>query len=466
MSDEHQPQDDLYPENSERTLEPFFEPQADTGSLRQYWVFFSGQLFSLFGSSVVQFAIIWWLTLTSESRYPGQTGLILSLASVAGFAPFVITSLFAGVLVDRWNRKIVIGTADATQAFVTAILIIAFYLGFATIPVVLVILAIRGMAQGFHSPATQAIIILMVPKEKLTSVNSYQYLFNGLINLVGPVIGAIAVEAVGVDHIATILWLDVISFAVAVIPLIMITIPDITKEKRERGHKNSFRREFSEGISFIVNAKGLLPLLLTFTFINILSSPVFMLLPLVVVSPDLLHGTATTLGVIMAASQGGSIIGSFMLTRRELFQKNVQGVALGQLLTYIGIFILALSALQGNLYGALIGMFITGISLPLSNIHSQNIWQSVVPPELQGRVMAVRQTIAWLMIPVAQLIGGVISDRIGIVNLFIGSVAIGTVILTIAWYFTSFQNVEKILGLDPETSATTSLDQDYIASDQ
>ena len=103
--------------------QPNITDLADTSSLKQYWFFFSGQIFSIFGSSVVQFAIIWWITLVSKQNYPDQTGLVLALASIAGFAPFVLTGLVSGVLVDRWNRKMVIGIADGLQAMITGVLL-------------------------------------------------------------------------------------------------------------------------------------------------------------------------------------------------------------------------------------------------------------------------------------------------------------------------------------------------------
>ena len=137
-------------------------------SLKSYWFFFSGQLFSLFGSSVVQFAIIWWLAITAKAdpSYENRVGTILGLASVAGFAPFIITSLFAGVLIDRWNRKLVIAIADAFQALFTLVLLLLFYFNKAELVFVLIVLALRSVTQGFHSPATQAIVPIMVPKEK------------------------------------------------------------------------------------------------------------------------------------------------------------------------------------------------------------------------------------------------------------------------------------------------------------
>ena len=98
------------------------ECQADPAAFRSYLTFWSGQLVSLLGSSVAQFVIIWWITLKTESA------LYLSLASLLGFAPMIILSPFAGVFVDRWSRKRLIGIVDFLQALATVALILMFSL--------------------------------------------------------------------------------------------------------------------------------------------------------------------------------------------------------------------------------------------------------------------------------------------------------------------------------------------------
>lgn len=421
-------------------------------SLKSYWFFFSGQLVSIFGSSVVQFAIIWWLTVTSKAdpNYENRTGTILGLASVAGFAPFIITSLFAGVLVDRWNRKLVIAIADALQALFTGILMILFYYDKTELIYVLIVLAVRSVSQGFHSPATAAIIPLLVPKNKLTKVNSVENLLNSAINLIGPIVGAVLVEVVGVENMAAILWIDIVTFLIAIVPVIIITIPDITKKKRESESK-SFSSEFKEGTTFIKDQDGLLSLLITFTVINIVTTPVFVLLPLIIIDQDLINGNASTLAIVMAVTQVGALIGAFILTRGQLFRSNAKGVAFGQSLLYLGMFLVVISLMTKNVYILYLGGFVTGYAMPMANIPSQTIWQSVVPPELQGRVMSVRSAIAWTMIPVSQLAGGIISDIIGPVKLFASLLLIGLIFLTYAWFMTGFSRVEITLGLSDQS---------------
>jgi len=156
------------------------ENQAGEVTFRSYLFFWSGQLISLLGSSIAQFVIIWWITLETGSA------LYLSIASLLGLAPMVILTPFAGVLVDRWSRKALIGVVDFLQALATAALIFLFWLGSVSIWQVLALLTVRGIFQAFHSPAVSAIVPSMVPKAKLSRINGLNYLLAGVVTLMGP----------------------------------------------------------------------------------------------------------------------------------------------------------------------------------------------------------------------------------------------------------------------------------------
>jgi DHA3 family macrolide efflux protein-like MFS transporter len=240
--------------------------QANQATFRSYLFFWSGQLVSLVGSSIAQFVIIWWITSETESA------LYLSIASLVGFAPMVLLTPFAGVLVDRWSRKVLIGIVDFLQALVTVVLIFLFWLGGISIWQVLALLALRGIFQAFHTPAVSAIVPLMVPKPKLSRINGLNYLFSGAVTLIGPVIAALLLVLWRIDQI---LWIDAGTFLVALIPLLIITIPSV----RRKQDKSSFRKDFAEGLAFIKNGRGFLPLLMLATVVNFLLTPLFTLLP-------------------------------------------------------------------------------------------------------------------------------------------------------------------------------------------
>jgi len=278
-----------------------------------------------------------------------------------------------------------------------------------------------------------------------------------MIFLIGPVTGALFVSLVGIENIGLIMLIDLITFLMAIIPLILIHIPSVRKKTSNNvAQKTSFRKEFMEGITFIKNKKGLLSLLTTFTVLNIFLTPIGVLMPLVAtlyfanvfIGPlNLTLPSVEVLAYSLAFLQAGVIIMSLLLTSKKIFKSNVNGVAIGQTILYLNLFLLAYSILASNFYLLVISSFIEGISIPLANVHSQTIWQSVVPPELQGRVMSVRMVIAWVFNPFSMLFAGVLADMIGVQLIFAVGGAIGIIFLAYVWIFTGFPQVEEQLGL-------------------
>ncbi|MHA1563323.1 MAG: MFS transporter, partial [Promethearchaeota archaeon] len=119
-----------------------------------------GQIISILGSEIVQFALIWWITIETESAF------FLSLSMFLAFIPAIIIGPFAGVLVDKWDKKNLIVITDLLQAITTAMLILSFYLGFGNIWLIIGLNFLRAIFQSFHSPAFMTIVTLMVPREK------------------------------------------------------------------------------------------------------------------------------------------------------------------------------------------------------------------------------------------------------------------------------------------------------------
>lgn len=153
-------------QKEELEKKPQFEVYASDKSFRSYLLFWLGQNISLLGSSIVRFAIIWWITVETESA------IFLSIASVITFLPQVITIPIAGVFADKWNRRLVLIIIDFSQAIFTFILVLIFLGGWGTVWVVLLFNFIRSIFQAFHMPTVDAIVPAMIPKDKLIRMNS------------------------------------------------------------------------------------------------------------------------------------------------------------------------------------------------------------------------------------------------------------------------------------------------------
>ncbi len=442
--------------NENSSNENIAEPS--TSSLRQYYVFMIGQLQSILGSNIVQFVLIWWITITyKRADY-------LAIAALVGFGPTIIVGLIAGVYVDRWSRKKLLAGVDSLEALASMVLVYLLWIGYTDISYIFIIMALRAIFQGFHEPAIQAIIPLMIPREKLSRVNSLEYLSRGLIGLIGPVIAALLLVLVGIENIHYILLIDGVTFLIAVVPLIFIRIPSVRRKSNgDIIEKQSFRTEFKEGITFIIEKKGLLALLSAFTTVNFFLMPLFILMPLIII--ENLNGDEFEFGVSMALFQAGAILTSLLMTIKNPFNKNTSGVFYSLMMGTTGLFVTTLGAAFNNGWLFLFGIVINGATLPVANISSQNIWQSVVPSEKMGRVFSVQRTIAQISSPASMIVTGIVVGFISMVNILYISAITMYVMLLFIWFFSGFQTVEADLLLTDDTVVEVPIVEDTFATE-
>ncbi|MFX0204967.1 MAG: MFS transporter [Candidatus Hodarchaeota archaeon] len=399
-------------------------------NLRGYIIFWIGQLISLLGSSVVQFSIIWWITVETGSE------LFLAISIFLGFGPTMLFTPIAGVFVDRWSRKKLIASVDFLQAVATVGLIFSFMVGIANIWFVLAIITLRGIFQAFHGPAVQAIIPLLVPKDKLSRMNGLDYLFNGFILMIGPLVGALMLNYFILQEV---LWIDALTFMIAIIPTIIITIPSV-KTPTSKKERTPFLAELSEGFIFIRNQQGLLALLAVFTAANFFMRPLYVLMPLFV--KDVHLGGPEELAFLFAVLQAGMIGASLIMSSWKGFDNNARGVALGIFMMYFGLMVCSFAP-QGLFPLLILGVFLNGFGLPVANVSSQTIWQKIVPPEKLGRVYSVRLTIAQGSGPIAIILSGIFGELFGIIPVLVTASLFGVLFLGYSWFFTRFRQVEK-----------------------
>lgn len=398
-------------------------------SFRSYLFIWSGQLFSLMGSLVVQFVITWWVTEVTGSA------VYLSIGMTLYFLPMVIVTPIAGVFTDRWNRKLLIGIADSLQALVTVWIIFLFYLNMADPLLVILIGSLRGLCQAFHMPTVSAIVPTMVPKEKLSRINGIGYLFTSLIQLTGPIIGAVFLI---LFPIKVILWMDVITFGIAIIPLMLIKIPHV-RNVEEIKTKISFIKELKEGIITIKMIPGMLIILFLSMFLNFLITPVNVLLPYYI---KVIHlGTAADLAIILVLFNAGMILGGVITTLKKEWKHKLT-VYFSGLMIAMGIFSVLGFAPTGAFLLMGLSASIIGLMLPISNTIYMTIIQTTVPPDKMGRVSSVDQSLSMAILPIGTIISGPLAVIFGIQNLFIFSAFIGVFITFIAWRFTKKRYID------------------------
>ena len=319
------------------------------------------------------------------------------------------------------------------QALFTVVLIGFFLMDFNPLDLVVVILVlntIRALFGAFHTSAVDTLLPIMVPKKHYSRINGINYFVTGLIFSAGPIVGAYALELM---NLQTLLWLDVFTFLIAVIPTILIYIPVVRKVTTTK-EKPSFISEFKTGMKFIRDTPGLFALLFVFAGVNFFLPPFMVQLPLFVTAIHL--GDKTHLGFVMSCQQIGMLIGSTIMSTWRGFGNHTRGVALGIFLGYIGLATMLIAPIGFFLIIGL-GMFIAGFTLPVANVSSEAIWASTVPRELLGRVYAVRRTLAQITAPIAMLFSGVLAELFGLYPVLLVSVILGLLTLGYSWFLTA-----------------------------
>ncbi len=402
---------------------------ANTRTFIGYLIFWIGQLISLLGSSIIHFVIVWWITEVTGSA------ILLGVANFMGMAPLIVLTPIFGVFIDKWNRKVIIAVADFCQALITFWIIMLFFLGIEAVIPIILINSLRGVCQAFHFPTVKAIIPIMIPKDKLSRMNAIDYLFNGMVNIAGPVIAATLYAFL---PIISILWIDIYTFIIAIIPLLIIKIPHINKNKMEE-KEFSFSKDFKLGLDGLKKVPGLVILLVLISIINFLGQPFGTLLPLFVSSNHL--GDAGDLAVIMALMQTGMIIGAIIASSKKDWRNRVRVISTCISISVIGYILSALSPTGNFILIGVGGMFRAGM-VPLINTNFLTIIQLQVPPEKQGKVMSIVVSLAWAVIPLGSLVSGPIAEAIGIVSLYVTFAILQLVTLLIILLFTNVRKVK------------------------
>ena len=368
----------------------------------RFFTIWSGQSLSLFGSSLVHFALIWWLTQQTGSA------TVLAVASLAGMLPQVLFGPFAGALVDRWNRRWVMILADGLIAVATLILIYLFATDQAQAWHVYVILAVRSLGGSLHYPAMSASTPLMVPEDKLTRVNGLNQTLQGLNAMVAPPLGALLLSVLSTHNI---LMIDVATALLAILPLLFFSIPQPVRKEISHEKKPNLLQDVREALVYMRSWPGLVAILAMAIIINGLLTPAGSLMP-ILVTKHFGQGPLQ-LGFMDTAWGVGMISGGLLLSAWGGFKKKIATTMTGIIGVGIGIIFVGLAP-AGWFGMALAGMFIVGVTNPIANGPLISIIQSIIKPEMQGRVMSLINTFATGITPISLMVAGPISDAIGI----------------------------------------------------
>ncbi|WP_316397488.1 MFS transporter [Metabacillus litoralis] len=396
------------PENRNKDV---YNMQQTTENPMQNWkkniiLFLGSQTISLFGSALVQYAILWYITLNTQS------GMMMTISILCGFLPTFILSPIAGVWADRYNRKMLIILADSLIAISTLILAILFLIGYDDLWLLFVMSAVRAVGTGIQTPAVGAILPQIVPEDKLTKVNGTNGSIQAMIMLIAPIISAALLTTASLE---TIFFIDVVTAAIAV-SILLFFLRISVHEKALQKQTTSYFSDMQKGFSYIKNHDFLKKFFLFFACFFVLSAPVAFLTPLQVTrsfGDDVWRLTAIEITFSIGMMIGGIVISSWGGFKNKVHTMTLAALIFGACTFALGIIPI--------FWLYLLFMGIVGVAMPIFNTPSMVLLQEKVEPDYLGRVFGVLGMISTSMMPLGMLVFGPISDFVKIEWLLIGT---------------------------------------------
>jgi MFS family permease len=355
-----------------------------------------GQIVSVLASAMSQFALTIFMF--------NETGSALAMGTMQVFfiTPFLLISPVAGVWVDRYNRKTMMMVSDIAAGIATIAILILQATGTLEFWHLYGTSIIYGLGMAFQWPAYSAAISTMVPKEQLGRVNGMMSLVDAGPQVIAPILAGALLPLI---QLTGILFLDVVTFLVAIGALMIVHIPQPPRTEEGARAQGGLLQQAAYGFKYIFARPSLLGLQLIFFAGNLFAGIGFTVLAPMILTRS--GGDSLVFGTVQSAAAIAGIAGGILMSAWGGFKRRVHGVLFGWIISGIGF---AIVGFEGGLPVWITGMAISSLVIPLVNGSNQAIWQAKVAPDLQGRVFSARRLIAWLTNPISPLIGGALAD--------------------------------------------------------
>jgi DHA3 family macrolide efflux protein-like MFS transporter len=391
-------------------------PAGVNGWKKKVSLFLVGQTITTFGSFLVQYAIMWHLTLTTKS------GVVLALATVFGFLPQAIVSVFAGVWADRVNRKTMILISDTSIALATLGLALLMLSGVTDMWLIFLVMAARSVGAGIQMPAVSALLPQIVPTDQLMRVNGINSSIQSSLGLLAPVVAAAVYQYMSLEAI---LFIDVVTAAIGIGLLLLVAVP--TLERAASEVKPSYFADLKDGISYIFSNDLVRWVMAIFGIVFLLIVAPSNLSPLMVVRN---FGTEVWMLTVLEIAFGVGMVGGGIFMA-------VIGSKLDRLNAIVGTSILfgLLAVGMGfttNLWLFYGLFFIVGLLVPAFSTSAFTLLQETVEPERQGRVFGFVGIVMSLAMPLGMAILGPLADVVSVEWLLIFTGAATVLIATVA----------------------------------
>jgi DHA3 family macrolide efflux protein-like MFS transporter len=363
---------------------------------------------------------------------------MLAFASIIAMLPQVLISPFAGALIDRWDRKSVLIAVDAINAFAVVVLGALFAWGIALPWHVFAVMFVRATMGAFQWPAMQASTALMVEENMLSKVAGLNQALMGVSAIVAPPLGVLLMEFLPLHRV---LWMDVTTAMMAIVPLLLFHIPRPITEART---SKTVIDDLKEGFSFIRNWTGLLIVMGVAMVFNLLVVPAISLTPILVT--EHFAGDSMSYAVIEAAMGIGMVAGGILLGVWGGFKSKITTALLGAVGMGVGTGIIGLAP-SNMYYLAVVGMGMAGVMSTITNGSFFALIQSTVPPEIQGRVISILLSGTAAMAPIGLAIAGPLADLLGVRIWFLAGGLLIVIMGSAGFLVPAVMNMEKLDSL-------------------
>jgi DHA3 family macrolide efflux protein-like MFS transporter len=392
------------------------ESESMPGWKKKVTVFLVGQTITTFGSLLVQYALLWHLTLTTKS------GVVLALAAVFGFLPQAIVSIFAGVWADRVNRKVMIILSDSTIALATLVLAFFMLSGVDDLWLIFLVMAVRSVGAGIQMPAISALIPQIVPTDKLMRVNGINSSVQSSLLIIGPVAAAGIYSTLS---LAAILFVDVVTAVIGLSLLATIAVPTLSRAASD--DKPSYFTDLREGLKYIFSNDLVRWVMAIYSIVFLLVVAPSNLSPLMLVrtfGDDVWLLTILELSFGIGMVAGGALMAIFGSKADRLGMMVGTSILFGVLAVVMGF--------TTNLILFYTLFFLIGLAVPAFSTSSMTLLQETVEPERQGRVFGFVGIVMAVAMPIGMAVLGPLADIVSVEILLIATGAITVLIAVVA----------------------------------
>ncbi len=369
--------------------EPFFE-------MRTFLLLWITQAFSGLGSAMTSYALVIWSYARSGSA------LTTALLMVCSYAPYVVFSVFAGALSDRWDKKKTMLVCDAAAAATTVAIVLLLHYDMLQIWHLYFVNAINGLMNTVQQPASEVAVTRILPKKYYQKVGGMRYLSNAVNSILTPIL---ATAVLGLAGIGAVITFDLVSFAAAFTVLLFgIQIP----QGRQQVKEEKLLKSVKQGISWLRKERGIFDLILFLASINLVASVYQAALPAMLLSRE--GGSEKVLGMVNAVIGAATLLGSLLATLVRESKSRVRAIC--NCLLFSMSFENFMLALGRTPFLWCVGGFLGWILIPLMNTNLDAIMRLRIPEHMQGRIYAVRNSFQFFTIPVGYFLGGLLVDEI------------------------------------------------------